>query len=598
MRKNRLILILTALLIGTACLHAQKVLDSQIVKAVYASQARAKNIKAAGTNQQGVAATLKYEKIADMKAEYHHHQTFPSGKGFVVVGGYDKALEHTRSAELYENGKWTSLTLTGAEAPTFSTILADGRVMIGGGAPSGAGTGQAKSTAIYDPSTHTFTKGPDMTVARSQCSGILIGNKIYVSGNWCEDDNVFDRYDGSKFQAVGQTVGRCKPYLFSDAKGSLYTLSANDNNYQPVSNRTYEGKEYFPGIRYDASLDKAHYYLFPTFVEYHPLEQPYEMRTTDYRIPSLNGYIILAKNDAGAHLLTIIYPDEGFNSIMGNVEIPTAHPVSGNTITWRGGAYWNEIRNEFYLIGSSGKDGNYSIHIISAHLDGTEVDAWSHATADGFDTDLTTASWTLFSDGRLACTGGISRSTYYPVSTAYIFTPPIAGTDGTETGPDNPDPGPDNPDPGPDNPDPHPGAGNVALFILTKDGAHHKFVLEGSRPQVVFEGTSLKVITSSAAETTFALSDIIRFTYDGHEPSGIYDLTVDKNPTEVDYQDGVLIISQLKEGATVDVYGLDGKQVKQLIAVRAGTYRLSLSALPKGVYIVKADKISYKIMKR
>lgn len=598
MKHLRIITILAVLLVGKVCLLAQVAGEGLPVEIVTLQKSEGKARTAVAKAAQGVTATLKYEKIADMKSARSAHQTFAIGSGFIVLGGYNETLEPTQTAELWQNGQWKTISLVGATDPAFTVSLSDGRVMVGGGRPSGAGAGQSKSTAIYNPSTQTFTQGPDMTVTRSQCSAITIGNKVYVSGNWFEDDNVFDCYDGSKFQAVGQTVGRCKPYLFSDAKGSLYTLSAYDKNDQPVSNRTYEDKEYFPGIRYDASLDKAYYYLFPTFVEYHLLEQPYEMRTTDYRIPSLNGYIILAKNDAGAYILTIIYPDEGYNSIMESLEIPTTHPVNGNTITWRGGAYWNEVRNEFYLIGSSGKDGNYSIHIISAHLNGTEVDAWSIATADGFSMNTITPAWTLLNDGRLACSGGYNPTTYMPVKDAYIFTPPVAGTDGTETGPNNPDPGPDNPDPGPDNPDPHPGAGNVALFILTKDGANHKFVLEGSRPQVVFEGTSLKVITSSAAETTFALSDIIRFTYDGHEPSGIYDLTVDKNPTEVDYQDGVLIISQLKEGATVDVYGLDGKQVKQLTAVRAGTYRLSLSALPKGVYIVKADKISYKIMKR
>jgi len=38
--------------------------------------------------------------------------------------------------------------------------------------------------------------------------------------------------------------------------------------------------------------------------------------------------------------------------------------------------------------------------------------------------------------------------------------------------------------------------------------------------------------------------------------------------------------------------------VRRLIADHTGTYRLSLSTLPQGVYIVKADKITYKIMKR
>ena len=285
-------------------------------------------------------------------------------------------------------------------------------------------------------------------------------------------------------------------------------------------------------------------------------------------------------------MLTWSQPVSGDKADMnycGDLVIPTKD-ASKASITWRGGVFVNNAKDELYLIGNSGTGKNQSLHIISYNY---KTSAWSIATASGFDTDLTTAAWTLLSNGCLACTGGATTA-----KTAYIFAPPTAGTDKAVTQIDP------SQDPGSDNPDPGPGAGNVALLVLTKDGAYHKFVLDGSRPQVKFEGSTLKVITSSVAEATFALSDIIRFTYGDYDPSGIYDLTVDKNSTTVDYKDGTLVISHLAEGASVVIYGIDGKQVKQLTAVQAGTYRLSLSSLPQGVYIVKADKISYKIMKR
>jgi sugar lactone lactonase YvrE len=60
----------------------------------------------------------------------------------------------------------------------------------------------------------------------------------------------------------------------------------------------------------------------------------------------------------------------------------------------------------------------------------------------------------------------------------------------------------------------------------------------------------------------------------------------------------VLVISQVKAGATVSVYALDGKLIRQLTAPHAGTYRLNLSELPAGLYLVKADNVTYKIVKR
>jgi len=134
------------------------------------------------------------------------------------------------------------------------------------------------------------------------------------------------------------------------------------------------------------------------------------------------------------------------------------------------------------------------------------------------------------------------------------------------------------------------------LIVLTKDNVLHQFVL-ADKPKVSFEGTQLKVTCEKAsASASFNLSDIIRFTYAGKDASGIDEMTV--NPTEISMEEGVLVISQMKANSTVNVYSMDGKLVRQLTAQRAGTYRLSLSSLPAGVYIVKADTITYKITKR
>ncbi len=132
------------------------------------------------------------------------------------------------------------------------------------------------------------------------------------------------------------------------------------------------------------------------------------------------------------------------------------------------------------------------------------------------------------------------------------------------------------------------------LVVKLKNGAETTFFLK-DKPNVTFEGTDLKVV-SNKETVTFALSDVLRFTYVKKDASGIDETVVD--PTEVSFEGGVLVISQLKQGASVDIYSLDGKLVRQLKAYRSGTYRLSLSELPTGLYLVKADNITYKIMKQ
>lgn len=132
------------------------------------------------------------------------------------------------------------------------------------------------------------------------------------------------------------------------------------------------------------------------------------------------------------------------------------------------------------------------------------------------------------------------------------------------------------------------------LVVKMKNGAETAFFLK-DKPNVTFEGTNLKVV-SEKTTTSFALADVLRFTYVKRDPSGIDQQVID--PTEISYEDGVLVISQIKAGASVGVYALDGKLVRQLKAQRAGTYRLSLSELPTGLYLVKADNVTYKITKQ
>ena len=152
--------------------------------------------------------------------------------------------------------------------------------------------------------------------------------------------------------------------------------------------------------------------------------------------------------------------------------------------------------------------------------------------------------------------------------------------------------------PGPDNQDPGPDLSNskANLVVVTKSGEHEFRLAE--KPEVFFTGTKLRV-ASPESTVDFEISDVIRFIYKNVSPTGINDLTVDDDPTVVNYQeDGVLVISQFKEGGAVSIYAMDGKLIRKLKATHKGTYRISLSSLPKGVYIVKADTITYKIMKR
>lgn len=522
--------------------------------------------------RQGVRATLRYEQAADMAVARMAHQTFPSGDGLVVVGGRTTGFQLTKTAELWQNGTWTTIPIASAHDGAFAVRLSNGRYMVGGGFASAGGVGQTKVTDIYDPTTRTFATGPQLTTARAQSMAMAVGSQVYVSGNWYADDPTMDFYDGASFKAVAQTDGRTSPYMMYDADGNIYAFSSLNEHGQSFGYYTDDDGEQLLVDRYSPATGETRYLALPFTSENSLLPLSDDVRPSDYHVvySGYNCYLLLSRAADGCRLYMLNLDQMGLYRFQ-NVVIPTADE-EGRTITWRGGVLTNSVRQEAYLIGASGPAARQTLHLISLNYD---TDEWTLATAMGFSHNLLSASWTVLSDGRLACTGGSVNDNTDARPTVYLFTPPVAGQGDTE-------------------PDPGPLVDRNYLVVETKNHVLTTYML-AERPQVRFEGANLRVV-SAKADVTYRLSDILRFTYEKRSVTGVSELQAE--PAAVDYEDGELVISGLKAGAAVGVYSLDGKLVRQLTARHAGTYRLSLAALPQGVYIVKADNITYKIMKR
>ncbi len=572
MMKRRILLALAVLSCTGSLLADKKPVKVGLADITAARQQRVTR----AADKEGIKATLKYEQIADMKTPRISHQIFPSGDGFVVVGGRTTGFQLTETAELYQNGQWTNLSIGSSHDGAFSVKLSDGRYMIGGGFSSSKGVGQSKATDIYNPSTKSFTTGPGLTVARAMSKAVAVGSKVYVSGNWYADDNVMDLYDGQSFQSVGNMDGRCNPYLFTDNSGNVLVVSAYDTKGKDFGFYTDDdGDQLLLGDYYYPATDETRYFGLPFTPQNYPLGLSDDTRREDYHFmyEGDNCYLLLAKTTTGYMLY--LFDFDGLQLYRFNtVEIPTADDA-GQTITWRGGIITNQAREEVYLIGASGTATNQTLHIISLNY---ITDDWTIATAKGFSHNLLTASWTLMADGRLACTGGGIKDNTDAQRKAYIFTPPVAGEEGGEGGDEDEE--------------------SSALVVTTKDGMQTTFVLLKEKPKVTFSGKDLQVSTSRGI-VNFALTDVQRFNYINLPATGIKEVA-DAPDTDISYQqdEGQLVLSQLRAGAQVGIYTLDGKLVRQLQPHHAGTFRIDLSALPHGVYIVKADTLTYKIIKR
>lgn len=560
---------MTALLLPTMIQADKKPMPNGVSKLTASRLHRAPR----AAEGQGVTAKLKYEKIADMTVARMGHQVFPSGDGFVVVGGRTTGFQLTRTAELYQNGSWQSLSIGSAHDGAFSVRLNDGRYMVGGGFSRGGGNGQSQATDIYDPTSHTFSAGPQLTTARAQSMAINVGGLVYVSGNWYASDPTMDCYNGTAFTAVGDMDGRSNPYMLANQAGEVLVFSGYNTEGKDFGYYTFDdGSQNLLGDSYSPATGKTKYLALPFSPQAALMPLPDDARPSDYRIyeDGINYYMILTRTSNGYQLYMIDMENLKFY-LYNTFNIPTTDTATGAAITWRGSVLVNQQRQELYLIGTSGPATNQTLHVISLNY---ISDEWTIASATGFRHNLLSASWTLLADGRLACTGGGIYDNTDAQRTVYIVTPTVAGqSDDTPTPPAN----------GP------------RLVVWLKSGEKVVYELAES-PITTFSGSQL-VISTVKTTATYERKNVLRYTYEDVFYSGI-DLQPGERRVQVNRDGDEVSFYGLPAGTVASVYAVNGMLVKQLTSAEGQPLTVSLRNHPNGVYIVKAGTETIKVMKQ
>ena len=143
--------------------------------------------------------TGTFSPTGSMKAARDFHVATLLADGRVLITGGSpfgmqlRLGQFLASAEVYDP-KTGTFSPTGSmatpRASHTATLLADGRVLITGGAKStanGTGTTSLASAELYDPKTGTFTTTGSMTVARTfQEATLLADGRVLVTGG-CAD---------------------------------------------------------------------------------------------------------------------------------------------------------------------------------------------------------------------------------------------------------------------------------------------------------------------------------------------------------------------------------------------------------------------------
>ena len=127
---------------------------------------------------------------------------------------------------------------------------------------------------------------------------------------------------------------------------------------------------------------------------------------------------------------------------------------------------------------------------------------------------------------------------------------------------------------------------------LHKASGEEVTILLKERPVVTFVSNDL-VVTTQSNEVSYPSADIMKFTYEAVEYSGVNGLAQTGS-----FLGDELQVAHLAAATEVAVYTLDGKCVATATTDAKGAASISLSGQPAAVYVVKTSSVTFKIRKQ
>ena len=135
------------------------------------------------------------------------------------------------------------------------------------------------------------------------------------------------------------------------------------------------------------------------------------------------------------------------------------------------------------------------------------------------------------------------------------------------------------------------------LFLWMKDGSRMDYPLEED-PQV---SMSSEALTLQTTKTTLELDarEVLKFTLEDAEaltPTTIKPIEPEKS--ELHFWQGNATITGMKPGGEVRVLDISGHLLQTTKADGEGFAEVPTGSLPRGIFIIKTESITYKIQKK
>ena len=137
------------------------------------------------------------------------------------------------------------------------------------------------------------------------------------------------------------------------------------------------------------------------------------------------------------------------------------------------------------------------------------------------------------------------------------------------------------------------GTATAQHMVVETAGGNEVFTLENLK-QITFNGTTVNIEQSNGEKSCASMGDIKRIYFD--DMSSIADVNAQGNNL-VEYLSHDEIAINSEAGSMVTLYNLTGAQLLTR-RIDAQGETISIAGLPQGIYIVKANERTTKIIKR
>lgn len=138
------------------------------------------------------------------------------------------------------------------------------------------------------------------------------------------------------------------------------------------------------------------------------------------------------------------------------------------------------------------------------------------------------------------------------------------------------------------------------LVVWTRDGGKVLYPLN-EQPSIKHDGEGNYVVRTSRVEVEYPVADVRMFTLADtdnplpDEPINIPDVSFESG---FRFSDETVSFSSLPQGSLVRIYSTSGVLIGSVKADESGSASINLSDLTQGVYIIKTENITHKIIKK